>query len=341
MKKQYIYIDVMKIIFAILVVGIHSGIMQNTDSTIQWMLFHGIFRLAVPFFFVCSGFFLGIKLYKNTDTKDGIIQIKKYIKRLCIPFVFWLIIGLPMEIYELIGNGFIMIILKLLRKIIFYPWGALWYVLAVIIASIIIIPFYKRNKIEYAIILGAILYVFALLCNSYYFLIEKTVIKDIVDKYLGIFISARNGLFVGLFFVTIGIYIAKTINNDKRDFNVRFHTFLFIITYLLLLLEIFLIKNFKHQDDHSLFVMLPVFISELLIVVKRFDGNINTKTLRNYSTGIYFIHRPIINFFNIIQNELSIKINNYIVFILVLGIALVLLTICYKIDNKYLNRVIK
>lgn len=340
MKKQYSMIDILKVFFAICVVGIHTEILQNPDSKFQWILFHGVFRLAVPFFFVCSGFFLGLKIYKNNDTKTGMIEIKKYIKRLFIPFTFWIIVGLPHEIHELSNdNNFFIIFLKLIRKIVFYPWGALWYILAVIIALIIIIPFYKRNKIEYCIIIGGLLYCFALLCNNYYFLIEKSFLGRVIDLYLKVFISARNGVFVGLLFVSIGIYIAK-IQLFKEENHIKKHTILFIVSYVLLIMEIILIRDYSHKDDHSLFIALTVLIPELLILATKIKTNNNTKLLRNYSSGLYFIHRPVINLYTEVLNA-TMNMNSYILFGIVLTTSIIVLTICYKIDNKYLNKVIK
>lgn len=340
MKKQYSAIDILKLFFSICVVGIHTLIMQNENSNLEWGILHGVFRLAVPFFFVCSGFFLGIKLYKSTTIGDGLKEIKKYIKRLAIPFVCWMIIELPIQIYTYRKESFIAILLKLIRKIIFYPWGALWYVLAVIIAIIIIIPFYRRDKIKNAMIIGGVLYIFALICNNYYFLVENTVIQKIVDIYLKICISSRNGVFVGLYFVSTGIYIAKLTQNGVNLNNLK-NKLLFVISYILLLGEIFLIKGQHYKDDHALFIMFIILIPEMFIFFMNLNIKIDTKIIRNYSTGIYFMHafiRDIIKAILLITNS---SINCWLMFGSVVTISTILLTILYKVNNKYINMIIK
>ena len=293
--------------------------------------------------------FLGIKLYKKNDIKEKKDIIKKYIKRLLILFTFWILVGFvigirignPIRISELKFSSFSKISIKVFRRLLFNPWGALWYVLALIVAVLLIIPFLKRDKIEYAVIIGAILYIFALLCNNYYFLVENTIFEQIIDKYLEIFITERNGLFVGLYFVSIGMYISNIITNKNVRINYKVHTLILVISYLLFLLEILLIKNNIRKEEHSLFIMLTIVAPELFILTARLKGNYNTKLLRNYSTGIYFTHMPIINVITIISNRMKTTLNNYILFIIVLLIAMILLTICYKIDNKYLNKFIK
>lgn len=340
MKKQYNAIDLLKLFFSICVVGIHTGIMQNESSNIEWGILHAIFRLAVPFFFVCSGFFLGLKLYRANSREEGLIQIKKYVKRLIIPFIFWMVIGLPIQIYSYREYSFIMIIIRIIRDIIFYPWGALWYVWGLLVAIIIIIPFYKKGKIKSAMIIGGILYFFALVCNNYYFVVENTVFQKIVDLYLKVCVSPRNGIFEGLYFVSTGIYISKLISEGK-NLNTFKHKAILIIAYILLIFEIFLIKGNTYKDDHSLFVMFLILIPEILIVITNINIKLDTKFIRNYSTGIYFIHRPTINAIKVVLVIFNFSINSYAMFGAVMVIAIILLTIFYKINNSYLNKVIK
>lgn len=338
MKQQYTAIDIFKFIFAICVVGIHAGIMQDANSSIQWIIFHMIFRLAVPFFFVCSGFFLGLKLYsKDVTIQEGKNIIVKYIKRLTVPFIFWLIISLPLQIYKYRNeNNYFLTIIK---RAIFNPWEALWYVLAVIVAVLIIMQFYKKNKLGVAIILGGILYFFGLLCNSYYFLVENTVFQNVIDLYLKIFLTPRNGVLVGLYYVSAGMFIAKNI--DSRIINSKINIIVLIISYALLLLEIYLIKDQNYADDHSMFIMLLIVIPELLILLQNYKNTINTKIIRAYSTGIYFLHKIFISTMTIVLEINSISLNQYLVFGITLIFCVGILTVLYKLDNKKINMLIK
>lgn len=337
MKKQYTAIDIFKFIFAICVVGIHAGIMQDADSSVQWIIFNMLFRLAVPFFFVCSGFFLGLKLYQNNITiEEGKTFIIKYIKRLSVPFLFWLIISLPIQFYKYRNTNALVTIIK---RAIFNPWEALWYLLAVIVAVLIILQFYKKNKLGLVVITGGVLYIFGLLCNSYYFLVENTVLQKIVDLYLKVFLTPRNGIFVGLYFVSIGMFIAKNI--DTNIIKSKLNSVVLVISYVILFIEIFLIKNCNFKDDHSLYIMLTIVAPELLILLIRFKSTINTKLIRDYSTGIYFIHKILISTMMIFFEIYSVTLNEYIVFLITLISCISILTVLYKIDNKNINKVIK
>ena len=98
-----------------------------------YLFLKSIIRLSVPFFFVASGYFLFNKLYNSSDKQ---LCIKNYIKRLIIPFAFWVIIDfIPLKLIPAIINkeGIKIFIMRTIRALIFYPWGAMWYILALII----------------------------------------------------------------------------------------------------------------------------------------------------------------------------------------------------------------
>ena len=101
MKKNYALIDIFKLFFAIGIVALHAKVFDITN-TIIWLISHCIFKLGVIYFFCVSGFFLAKKLSTSTNIKDN---IKKYIKRLSIPLIFWLIIDYyPLKLHYWIAN---------------------------------------------------------------------------------------------------------------------------------------------------------------------------------------------------------------------------------------------
>ena len=62
-KEQYLSVDIVKFIMAILVVGIHCSVVGYGQYP-QWLNF--INKLAVPFFFVTTGFLIQRKI-SNTS----------------------------------------------------------------------------------------------------------------------------------------------------------------------------------------------------------------------------------------------------------------------------------
>ena len=60
-KKNYNFIDILKFLFMLCVIAIHCHI-ELIFGRAGWYILHCIFRLAVPFFFIASGFFFAAKL---------------------------------------------------------------------------------------------------------------------------------------------------------------------------------------------------------------------------------------------------------------------------------------
>ena len=119
---------------------------------------------------------------------------------------------------------------------------------------------------------GGVLNIFALLCNNYYFVADKIGISHIILKYLDVFLTERNGVFVGLFMISVGM-IAYKIYIEK-DYSKTLISSVCIGLFLAYVFEVILLKNCVEMGDGSLYIFL----------VSR------CRELRNYSIGIYFIH---------------------------------------------------
>lgn len=63
-KRNYNFIDILKFFFMLCVIALHCHI-ELVFGRAGWYVLHCIFRLAVPFFFVASGFFFMSKLEKS------------------------------------------------------------------------------------------------------------------------------------------------------------------------------------------------------------------------------------------------------------------------------------
>lgn len=138
-KKNLSSVDIAKLLFAIGVVMIHTGCISGTDLG-SWLVMHGVLRLAVPFFFCAAGFFFCKSLEKSNNIKS---TTRNYIKRLLVPFCFWLLVNLPFVIHQLASNGdsFLKIVARIARNLVFYPWGAMWFVSALICGNNVNNPF--------------------------------------------------------------------------------------------------------------------------------------------------------------------------------------------------------
>lgn len=70
MKKQMYLIDIFKFFFCLCVIAIHTSLLKNCSDEVFFWTNQCVLRLAVPFFFIVSGFMLVICViaYKRDGT---------------------------------------------------------------------------------------------------------------------------------------------------------------------------------------------------------------------------------------------------------------------------------
>lgn len=311
MKQNVLYqgmntIDVLKLFFSFCIVGIHTDLLCNLPENVQWMIMHLFFRVGVPFFMVTSGFFLGLKLNKNVENRNEIFR--NYRQRLIPPLVMWGGIGTVFYIIELVrnGNDIIGILLRCIRTIVFYPRGAMWFVAACIVSSLILqIVIDKRLSEKKIFVSAIILYMFALCSNTYYFLLENSFFGSIVDLYLKICISARNGVFLFIFFLSGYVISLPKVKKwlEENSFKAQI---IFVTSIILFVLEVCFTYGKSTRDDNSLFISFIIFIPLLVHFASRYNlkTELPYKGMRSLSTVIYYVHSVVIG---ILDNILEIR----------------------------------
>lgn len=295
---MYSSIDFLKFFFCLCVIAIHSNAFVDIGTMVGFYITQSIFRLAVPFFFVASGFFLGKKILHKPNDVDLIY--KRYIKRMLIPLLFFSVINIVLESVKMSEymNG-PLIFKEIIKHIVFYPWGALWFVQACIVGVFILYPFVVKKKLKYAIALGALLYMWALLCNNYFFVVKDTVLEPYVQVFMNNFISARNGVFVGFVYLAIGVGLGTSPKLMPAPPKTLLCIFLCLVLYLM---EITLLKNCPSMDDSALYVSQLLLVPLILVYGTQKSVSIHPQkclVLRNFSVGMYLLHRPILSIMDI------------------------------------------
>lgn len=299
-------LDIFRLFFAVCVVAIHTHVTDGLPQVVSFWATQAVFRLAVPFFFVVSGFLLGRKLYGQG--KDMLSVLRRYTVRLLWPL---LLAGSANAVLELIrqrlryGRSLRYLADHFVRHTLFYPYGAMWFVQACIVGVWLLYPFLKRKKSNAALLIGALLYGWALLCNNYYFVAQRLGLKEAVDSYMDFFLSARNGVFVGFFFLALGIKTwelhhagAKGIWQRVRSGG-SLRAALLACAVLLYVMEIAWTQNRAYLDDRALYLTHILLIPLMLLCIA--DSRLpvsDAAALWMYRASIwlYFSHRFIYGF---------------------------------------------
>ncbi len=203
-------VDVAKFMFAVGICVLHSNTLEYVmhNKFVLWLVQHLFLRLAVPFFFLASGYYFATLIASKSDSNHFTIirlgGVKKYILRLLYPFCFWSFFDTSFSVILKIiekQHPILEIIVWGIQRLFFSPSGAMWYVSSLIICSFICYLFWN-NKRKLIWILAISGYLFGAICNTYYFAIQDISFLDfIVRFYLKVFVTARNFGFVGLIFL--------------------------------------------------------------------------------------------------------------------------------------------
>lgn len=334
-RITYSTIDITKFFFCLCIIALHTNFLSFLPTFEHYFIEKNLFRLAVPFFFITSGYFLASKWYKSDD---GYQTIQRYCKRLMLPlFAFSIVYISQYAIYSFFFNGknIMHIALVLARNIIFYPMGALWFVQACIVGAILLYPFLKRNKLTLAITCGIILYGVGQLFNSYSFIMGEWEERDIVLLYCK---SLRNGFTMGLLWLALGF---KCYQINKKELSKSILVSILVIGIILQVIEttaIYYVTGNHLADDGSLFlsqlIVVPAILLLLLQTKMEINDNISIR-LRNLSTGMYFLHTPLRFMYNFFIS------NDVILFFIVFISAYSICIFSYKTLFLHFDRILK
>lgn len=223
-------------------------------------------------------------------------------------------------------------VLVTVKCIIFNPAGALWYVNALIVAILLLIPIIRRGKEVATFVVSIALYGFFLLFNRYYFLVEGTEFGVFVERTIYYISTLRNGLFVGLLFVGAGLLIAKY--QHKVNGHLTLFTTVTVVAYAALIVESWLLFDLPGIDDNAFCVSYIVFIPALFATTILLPSpSIKcAATLRHLSTSVYFMHPSILRIVTLSSLALTGNRPNGIV---AFSIALcVIAVICWLVYRK-------
>lgn len=332
---NYNCIDLAKFIFAICIVGIHIHPYSQQNIYAHFFFNKFLFRLAVPIYFVISGFLCFKKLnLNNVNFSDISKQVFKIIKI----YIIWSVIYLPISIYQIINNpnGIKKGIISYIHGLIISgSYGHLWYLYALIFSILLIYTLVKKGiTLKNIFIISFIFYIFGLLGQSYFFIIKPIskypYIWEILKFFCKIIGSTRNGLFFGFFFVFIGFIFSQKKKKLKYNNAVIF----FIIFLILFFFEAILINKYKLFLNYDMYLMtIPTafFLFYIILHTELTNNNIYV-LLRNISALIFYNHL-LIAF--ILIKFLGIKEQSFLTFTIIYIISFLCSFIILKLsDNK-------
>ncbi|WP_158768372.1 acyltransferase [Paraglaciecola sp. L1A13] len=273
--NRNIALDVLKLIMAFMVVGIHANFMMDLSPLGNYLTVHGMFRIAVPVFFVINGYFFYYVLIKE--------QQLKWLRRVFILYITWMVFYSYFW-FSIPDMSFISYA-KLL-KVVFFGYYHLWYIAGMIGAAVILLILRKlpSSILIISIILTFLSGVIIQYLGNYH-IFEGT----FLDKLFNTNQMHRNMIFLAYPFFCTGYLINKHSLPSKISLE---HSFILSILAIGALLGEsyfnFLQENRDGYFDNyfSLILICPIIF--ILFIKANIPGT--NRNIALYSSSIYFIH---------------------------------------------------
>lgn len=255
--ERNVRLDYFKIFLSILVITIHTQNLWGEQSLFGWLISNGVARIAVPIFFIISGYFISQKLEDNQ-------RLKRYLRHILIIYIVWTIIYLPVYCNTIEPRSFI--------TFAFLGYYHLWFLPALLLGILIlkgIRKFIKNNT--FILLIGFLLFITG-------YLMENAGLP---------YRTFYNGIFFGFPFISLGYYIRNS--NLKRTLWGSYLYIILFISFITLLAESY--WGYKALFYHNIFISLYILCPVLFMcVIKAPRYTTKPNDISKLAAGIYFVH---------------------------------------------------
>ncbi|MDF2653575.1 MAG: amino acid racemase [Bacillota bacterium] len=294
LRTEYLSIGYFRLVAATLVVAIHTSPLTDFSDTADFILTRVLGRVAVPFFFMASAFFLYKKATGGSLPYD---RLSRFVRKTALLYGTAILFYLPINFYSgsaaewSAPSAFVK---DLLFDGTFYH---LWYLPASILGAFLSWQLLERLKPSQALSVTIFLYVVGLFGDSYYGISEQLPLMDsFYQQLFRIFDYTRNGLFFAPVFFVMGSLLAA--RPARKGFWPSFSCCM--ASLMMMLAEALLLHSMELQRHDSMYLMLLpcmyfLFQSLLSLGQNRKSSNPNLPYyLRMISVLLYLIHPAMI-----------------------------------------------
>ncbi len=324
--ESYTGIDVFRLVAAVLIITIHTSPLVGLSETGDFILTRIVARVAVPFFFVTSGFFLISRYHYQTA------KLCAFVKKTLLIYGAAIVLYIPVNLY----NGYFKmeyLLPNLIKDIVFDgTLYHLWYLPASVIGGVIAWGLVKKLDYRKAFAVAAVLYLVGLFGDSYYGVIKNVpIFSGFYALIFQVSDYTRNGIFFAPVFFIMGGFIADYSDRGENkseivcDQSVRkkSESRCFGLSMALMLVEGLVLHHFQVQRHDSMYVFLLPCVYFLFLVLLQFRGK-RYVWLRDLSLVVYLIHPMMIVVIRMFAKVLHLQgllVDNSVVHFLAVTVA--------------------
>ncbi len=336
--SKYNSIDILRLLCAIMVVAIHTTPFTEFEGQAGYYAAYVFPRLGVPFFFAVSGYFYISSLLQGKKV------FVKYLKRLAAIYILWSFVYLLVDFIQAVRYDYSLVLFAKTSLFNFFITGShyhLWF-FPTLFFCVITVTILKKY-INLLFIASVLLYFAGCLTGAYYGLGSNIpLIKTLYDS-PNLELIRRN-LFMGLPFFLLG-YLLLLVYPRLEKLKDKVFLFALAASSVLYILEIAVIRDLKLNANIITSVFLYPLLTAVLILCLRYPLPDCGKAARFCKTGANFIYysHPLYMF---IAARLSSKLFNLTLpptpeFVLICSVTLLSSYVIFKLDNRYLNKLVQ
>lgn len=286
-RKNLDSADVLKYVLSILIVATHTSFLEGYITPLV--------RLAVPAFFMISGYFFFGKINSCDSKAQQTAYLKKSIKHNLKLYLFWFVLLLPLTLYirQYHTMGLWGGLSHLVRDFLFgSTFQSSWYIIALIIGFTIVL-FLSYKLPQWAlVVIGVVLYIPSLLSSNYEFLIASSdALQEIGHSLSHVFLLPCRNFSVGILYIAIGKYLAEK-NYDGKTMR---YTGTFLFAFAALIAEHLVLKfSGVKITNTDCYIAVPFAAYYLCKVFLTLDITCkHAMTMRKISTVSYCAHMAV------------------------------------------------
>ena len=279
--------DAAKFVAALLVIGIHTAVFSDLNSTIYFAFVQIICRTAVPFFAVCTGYYIGTRVsFRNRleKTEANRAAFFRQWKKILTLYAIWTGLYLLFSIPFWIQTGWFSPI-----AFVDYAFAALtggshyhlWYLLYLLYSLPVVYLLLRWVPQRHHRLLIGSLWAIAIISYTYKSFLPERLLECLTP------VERFSTLPVLPPLILTGVYISKEVKRSKRFYAVGL-----LISSILLLAEAFLLRYSGIEKVSFIIFTLPTayFLFHLILELPSPLVNSYAGLLGKISTFVYCVH---------------------------------------------------
>lgn len=266
-------IDLLRMIFSLAIIGVHVHLFQDISTPLFRILTQSLFRISVPFYFIVSGYYFAGRL--NDDRK-----VSSYIRRLLKIYLIFEAVDILLNLLAGFSYPPGIIVLRFLTTGINRIY---WYLISLILTCVLFRKLWQKGYTVYLMIIGFLLYLFAMTFDSFSFLPAGTWLAGPRDLHAFLWVWPQAGFNESVLFLSLGVFLRQ------KNVQIRNPYLPLALSMFLLIGEGWFCQAHGAADANCYFSLIPCSVLLFLTALKH-PQILSVPYSADLSLYIYMVH---------------------------------------------------